>query len=162
MVGGVVHECAGTLTSTRCIHALHPRALETWKPVEGARWMKGLLLDIGWVTFTRLATVDGERRAVVEPYRVGAQGGFMILEDAEGKQTRFRECVFHDIIDGVERLGQLPAPRFSYDGARARLRELRPELEEAAIKAIIFAVRAGGACDRPQVERDMSMSLSVT
>jgi len=93
-------------------------------------------LDLGWTTF--------EREGRTEPYRVGAEGGFVIFEDAEGKQARFREWEVRDVVDGLEKLGQLPLPRFSKDGARARLRELRPELDADAIEAIIFAVRVGG------------------
>jgi hypothetical protein len=80
-------------------------------------------------------------------YHVGAKDGFIILEDTEGKQARFREREIRDVVDGLEKLGQLSPPRFSYDGARARLRELRPEFDVATIEAIIFAVLAGGASE---------------
>ncbi len=169
MGGGGYGHCSRALghPDPHTLHSLPPEKIGgtgagEYTSVEGARWMKRCFLDIGWVMFERLYVVDGERRSLVERHCIGAQNGFVILEDADGNQVNFREWEFCDIMDGVERLGQLPQPRFSEDGARARLRALRPELDEDAIEAVIFAVRTGGACGRPHNARDMSMRLKTS
>jgi len=144
MMGGGCGCCSLPIGHSEC-HALHqflPREIGgdgKREPVDGARWMKRdeYVLDIGWATFVH--------QGKTQDYRVGAENGFVILQDAEGAQARFREWEIRDVIDGLESLGQLPPPRFSHDGARARLHELLPELEADAIEAVIFAVRAGGA-----------------
>lgn len=121
-------------------HALPPdHPILKFRAVEGAQWTRSdeFVLHLGWASFTR----EGR----TEPYRVGVENGFIIFEDSKGNQASFREWQIHDVVAGLDKLGQLPPPMLQEERAQECLRTLLPDLDGEKIKEVVLAVWSSGS-----------------